>query len=1662
MYSGAIFFNVSSGATFTATSSSFVGCSSVDYGGGSIHLSHAPSATLFNCVFIDSKSKSHGGSIFLSRWDALSTSSSITNCLFENCRTTNDEENPFNGGALYFVRAITIQLNFVGFRGNKAAYSQGNDVMFASSSSLITSETIVGCTSTSDSPRLRVYEEAAGTDDHLPNPTTIPSIVSCKPTTIDSDTAKFTLKMSETITRTVLVLIDNSDSTRTPTGEQAPNIGRVLSFSFNNSDYSSCRVPLGEKGLVQTPLSAYSVIKSSFVGSFILSASCVLDENGKNALITISGQNITSHTLSVTLSDNTVLNFDFLPNQSISKVLTVPLTVASPKLKYGETYRIVSAKSRTLTHQHISVNSPLNLVIPNLPRLTTLNEAEYDTALKTVRISLKGVNLSGTHKVTLSVNGTETVTIDVVFSSSQGQLFGILFDSGTPTKVNVSYNTRYEIVEMKKDDVKVLCLGDCSFTTIAEPTRLVTMECGSDEAKKTVKIEMTGRVFDPKSTYHVGLSIAKTLKHTVEMRLNSSSGLWEGSAILYPSSSAKLEYGKTYDVSSFQKVSNATGLLFEANSIQIIPQPCRLLKVESSDKVGLNSTMLTLSTLALTNGAKSTLQLTGTPLGSSSGSAHIVPLYFTATSQPTHSFTLSLYPTDGADLKYGHKYSVDWMKTGSTSVLIETDSCSFSTPVLPERLVKVLCDGTFSDAKKKTMTVTFESLGLKSLNEYSMILKSTATKEVPSHTKTLKLFAVSTNLLASHTAVLFPRKTSAADRSGQLEFGLTYTVCEFKRGVNSLLFDTEHITVTTPPEPPRLTEISCTGSTDQKKKATLSVKGRKMRTDERYTLTLKVKDMTSNTRPTVEVRFASAESGTGSAVLFSTTSTEIQLDYNTTYEVIGVTDSALTPMVCEDGLTFTTIVEPSRIEGVSRVLDGKKTKMIVSLLGRKLKSGMGKIGVFRGSSKWTSVTTIVSDSDGKWKAEFLVGISESSTVLKYGSTYTLCGLDGSAYFVNEGITITVPHPPVVSSMIPELNTSTHTSFRVVMSGSDLPASGSFTASFSGNAGTFVISLSEKSKWRSDWISVSKTSAFKFNKTYTLTSLIDSSSGTADHLLCSGVTMTTPLGPTLTGLGGVSLTGASLDCVSIVVNVARIVADTFEVSVFDIDDAWKVPIPLSISFSSCASLKGVITHSVSWVSGLQYGHRYRIDSMSSSTMSVSIPSPIIFEVPVMSSFDNISIPPNSIRTFIKIHLSGNGFIGQYAVTLTSGLSFLVTAHSNTSAVSEEMALGWPDSLAFDTHFTIQSIVSTIPDSSIALKRTLSFTTPKKQDSLSLFVDGRTGETSRFCRESSRPCLSVVVGWEIVSQLGVRRPTIGIVDSATLGSPIRVENGMVALLSSFGNVDPTLRIPSSACDHVESGMIVVSSSTLEIRDIDIVIDSLSPSFVLLFAENSSLTLKEGSFVGPQSNPSSNDELSEKICDWTSGILQLDNCDTSISDMKLNHLSFGAVNIRNGSLELVTSSFHANSPNQPSFPSLRRNIHCSDGGHIEIGSLTGGDGVGDKMGWFSRSDCTLSGDGVDIKTAFFAPTLNADESKTTFTKKTGTFEVEIVGTVLIPCGLLLEVFELTKDKKEGSQLLFKLNVDSTQSFTEKNSKLAIPQTSLKELKGELEWRGRLVRTF
>ncbi|KAK2941371.1 hypothetical protein BLNAU_23709 [Blattamonas nauphoetae] len=140
-------------------------------------------------------------------------------------------------------------------------------------------------------------------------------------------------------------------------------------------------------------------------------------------------------------------------------------------------------------------------------------------------------------------------------------------------------------------------------------------------------------------------------------------------------------------------------------------------------------------------------------------------------------------------------------------------------------------------------------------------------------------------------------------------------------------------------------------------------------------------------------------------------------------------------------------------------------------------------------------------------------------------------------------------------------------------------------------------------------------------------------------------------------------------------------------------------------------------------------------------------------------------------------------------------------------------------------------------------------------------------------------------------------------------------------------------------------------------------------------------------------------------------------------------------------------------------RRNIRCSENGKVEVGSLSSGDGSTDKHPhlWLSSSDCILSGEDVNINAPLFVPTLSSD-STSSWNKKKEQFEVTILGTMLIPCGLFLEVFEL-KDNSEGKSYPIDLAQQSFISFTETNMTFTIARSSLSELDGSAEWRGRLV---
>ncbi|KAK2952935.1 hypothetical protein BLNAU_12111 [Blattamonas nauphoetae] len=116
---GALFFNQSTVQSSVAiSSSSFVKCSSNGNHGVSLYLWKMQALSISDCVFLDSQTSQYGGAVFIANWDAETSNTALSNCLFEDC-TTKSLSSIGGGGALFFQTCSSIRLDSLRFREMK-------------------------------------------------------------------------------------------------------------------------------------------------------------------------------------------------------------------------------------------------------------------------------------------------------------------------------------------------------------------------------------------------------------------------------------------------------------------------------------------------------------------------------------------------------------------------------------------------------------------------------------------------------------------------------------------------------------------------------------------------------------------------------------------------------------------------------------------------------------------------------------------------------------------------------------------------------------------------------------------------------------------------------------------------------------------------------------------------------------------------------------------------------------------------------------------------------------------------------------------------------------------------------------------------------------------------------------------------------------------------------------------------------------------------------------------------------------------------------------------------------------------------------------------------------------------------------------------------------
>ncbi|KAK2962930.1 hypothetical protein BLNAU_1953 [Blattamonas nauphoetae] len=473
--------------------------------------------------------------------------------------------------------------------------------------------------------------------------------------------------------------------------------------------------------------------------------------------------------------------------------------------------------------------------------------------------------------------------------------------------------------------------------------------------------------------------------------------------------------------------------------------------------------------------------------------------------------------------------------------------------------------------------------------------------------------------------------------------------------------------------------------------------------------------------------------------------------------------------------------------------------------------------------------------------------------------------------------------------------------------------------------------------------------------------------------------------------------------------------------------------------------------------LEFGRTYSVASVSNGTIFV-LNDGLSFAVPSNTRLIDIDTTfSNDVKTGLHFNLTVEGSIhnSKYKLTMNDDIEVEVECSSSTFTcrTATPIRIGWETGIKYETEYTLSTMeeIGGFSHRVDLVKKT--FTTETKPTQPVFHVD-ESGGVGDFCGDDGDRCKTIDEVWRIVKGIDFARPTLLILDSTTLDSPLVVTEGMHAMVTNESSTEPKLHVASFDLSEEQLGMIVVDSAFLELRNVDVHVLSTSPSFVLIHGTNSELVFRDGLFAGPASGMTMNEDA-DGVCIWSSGALQLINCDTQIRNTQLFRLSQGAINMKNGSLEILTSSFVSNSASSSSFPSSRRNIHCSDEGTITIGSLSAGDGHQGSSMWASMEDCVMDGDAAQPDSPLFVPQLDKEQSMTVMDTDTQQYTVSIVGSRLIPCGLFLEVFEHESESNtDPKSVEFELNHASSDTAVT----LVIEADEIAALDQKLELRCRL----
>ncbi|KAK2949472.1 hypothetical protein BLNAU_15560 [Blattamonas nauphoetae] len=641
-----------------------------------------------------------------------------------------------------------------------------------------------------------------------------------------------------------------------------------------------------------------------------------------------------------------------------------------------------------------------------------------------------------------------------------------------------------------------------------------------------------------------------------------------------------------------------------------------------------------------------------------------------------------------------------------------------------------------------------------------------------------------------------------------------------------IMLDPSRLFFTTP-NPPRLTNVGEVRFIDHSK-CTIEVDLVCVELPaSTYTLSV---SSASGTEISLPVEWSTSSKGKATAVVYSLTGSEVDLKFGETYTIVSLSNTKGIDAIFLTPLTFTTPEEPPRVEAVSHFsLTNDKTQVEFKMTGIDFFTQNFVVVLTRNGNEIESSLPIGFVSETEMTIAFPAGLVESSTTLEYGATYTLKSVSNAtdSFAVNPSLFIVIPTPPIVSSISSSLSANC-THFQLLLTGTDLPSSGTFVASLS-NGETFDVTFTGQ-EGTSKWFEGNATSSLYFNTSYTINTLISGE----EHIVLERRLFRTPEGPTLKGIE--ATLGSNPDFVDLTLDVERIGTGEWTLVVVEQGKTTEFLFPVTLLSSS----EGRTSVPVYKTEGsLEYSKRYEVKRLILGTLTASIPSLVTFTTPPEPArIESVSAVQNIHGTHLVVTLRGRALpSGSYSMSFSELPSETFTGTLKAvGIVGFEISLNHHTAPHLDYHKTYTLQTLTCIGDAIHLNSGLQFDVLGKGYVVIASESG--SDDISTCGTVQKPCSSISFGWErAISDAEVEEAIVRIDKQSRFGDRLEVGKKSLVIGGMWGMkgeivVEEGISTPKGkeGLLMVSGGEVILSELSFSLHSFAHTLTSTHPLFVI----------------------------------------------------------------------------------------------------------------------------------------------------------------------------------------------------------------------------------------